>query len=378
MPASLLAFCGISASRHRGLPLLAATLVLLFSVSADIPVLAQSSPYISRVWEYCPAPGQFVNQLPEYEEGDDSNMMRLKAEEAIADNNQGMITLGGWGGYVVFGFDHMIPNVSGEYDFIIYGNAFYSDANGTEQGRRGGSCEPGVVMVSYDSNGNGKPDDEWFELAGSEYGNPQTLHDYSLTYFRPEENHTPTPSKTTPALIDTTYIYWKDNRDTSGYMHQIIYHKQPYFPQWVDADSLVFEGTRLPDNYDDISDNGTYYMLYAYDWGYADNHPNTSMEARLKTDWAVKPDGTPANLPGIHFVKIYTGVHQQCGWLGESSSEITGAEDLHFTTALNTVCETAERTVYTVTGLKTGSTVPSRQGVYILREGTEAKKVIRL
>ena len=49
-----------------------------------------NSPYISRVWEYSPAPGQFVNELPEYEAGDDANTMRLKAEEQIADNNGGM------------------------------------------------------------------------------------------------------------------------------------------------------------------------------------------------------------------------------------------------------------------------------------------------
>ena len=28
------------------------------------------SPYIARVYEYNPAPGQFVNKMPEYEEGD--------------------------------------------------------------------------------------------------------------------------------------------------------------------------------------------------------------------------------------------------------------------------------------------------------------------
>lgn len=28
------------------------------------------STYISRVYEYCPAPGQFVNEMPKYEPGD--------------------------------------------------------------------------------------------------------------------------------------------------------------------------------------------------------------------------------------------------------------------------------------------------------------------
>ena len=28
-----------------------------------------ASPYISEVFEFCPAPGQFVNDIPTYEEG---------------------------------------------------------------------------------------------------------------------------------------------------------------------------------------------------------------------------------------------------------------------------------------------------------------------
>lgn len=237
------------------------------------------SPYISRVWEYCPAPGQFVNSMPEYEDGDDANDLRMKAEEAIADNNRGMISLGGWGGYVVFGFDHMIINVPNENDLLVLGNAFE------------GSAEPGIVMVSYDANANGKPDDEWYELAGSEYTNPQTIHDYSVTYRRTQEGKN--------------------------------------YPQWVEHDNITFSGSRLPDNYEDLSGEGTYYVLYAYPYGYADNHPNDSLQSQLNIQWAVKADGTSVNLPGIHFVKVYTALHQQCGWLGETSTEIMGAEDLH-------------------------------------------------
>lgn len=301
---------------------------LLFFVIPDSVCLAKS-PYINKVYEYHPAPGQFVNVLPEYEKGDDANMMRLKAEESIADNNQVMITLGGWGGYVVFGFDHMIQNIKGEYDFIVLGNAFYASSNPNPDAGKGGSCEPGVVQVSYDANGNGKPDDEWFEIAGSEYGNKSTYLDYQLTYYRPAADHVPTPDKEHKDLIDTTYIAWKDNKGHKGYMNQLSYHTQPYFPQWLSEDELTFSGIRLPDNYKDESGEGTYYVLYAYPFGYADNHPNNTEEAKLKIDWAVNAKGQPANLPGIHFVKVYTGVHQQCGWLGETSTEVLGATDLH-------------------------------------------------
>ena len=327
--------------------------------------LSASTPYISRVWEYSPAPGQFVNELPKYESGDDANMMRLKAEEAIADNNQGMITLGGWGGYVVFGFDHMVPNVPGEYDFIVLGNAFYSASNpNSEATAKGGSCEPGVVCVSYDANGNGKPDDPWYELAGSEFGNKSTYLDYELTYYKPASDHVPTPSKVNKALIDTPYIAWKDNKGYNGFMNQISYHTQSYFPNWTNESELSFSGTRLPDNYKDESGNGTYYVLYAFDYGYADNHPNNSEEAKLKIDWAVTDDFQPANLPGIHFVKVYTGVHQQCGWLGETSTEVIGATDLHWQTGVENTYGTNTPTVKKI---HNGQIVVVRnEGIYTL------------
>ena len=65
-------------------------------------------------------------------------------------------------------FDHTVINVKGKKDFMILGNSFYSDLPEYQE-KKGGSCEPGIVMVSFDTNQNGLPDDEWYELAGSEY-----------------------------------------------------------------------------------------------------------------------------------------------------------------------------------------------------------------
>ena len=106
------------------------------------------SPYITSVLDYRPAPGQFVNELPKYETGDTQKTMNKKALESIGYNVRNMITLGGYGGYVVCGFDHTIMNVPGEYDFKILGNAFYADANPNPSApEKGGSCEPGIVMA---------------------------------------------------------------------------------------------------------------------------------------------------------------------------------------------------------------------------------------
>ncbi len=339
-------------------------------------VVNAQSPYISRVWEFRPAPGQFINLLPEYEEGDTEETMRQKAEEAIADNAQELISLGSWGGYITFGFDHLVPNLPGQTDFIVYGNAFYS--NSSEVTAKGGSSEPACIWVSYDLNGNGKPDDQWYELAGSEHNNTLTNHHYALTYYRTPLNHKPTPSVNNRYLTDTTYIQWHNSLDSIGYLFQLSFHQQDYFPLWLKEDLLYFEGTRLPDNYQDLSGQGTYYVQYAYDYGYADNHPNNTEEAKLDIDWAIDENGNPANLPGIHFVKVATGVHQQCGWIGETSTEISGAEDLHFTTALYDNQQDNQRSIayYSLTGTYLGSQQPTQTGVYIKQTHSKTQKIV--
>ena len=64
-----------------------------------------ATPYITKVLDFMPAVGQFTNTLPEYEEGDTQESMNAKVLEAIGNNKKGMVSLGGFGGYVVVGFD---------------------------------------------------------------------------------------------------------------------------------------------------------------------------------------------------------------------------------------------------------------------------------
>lgn len=309
-----------------------ANLLILLFFNFPFGEMKGASPYIRKVYMYCPAPGQFINVLPKYEAGDTQEDMNRKAEECLADDNQTMISLGGYGGYVVFGFDHAVQNVAGKYDFKIYGNAFAAAMNpNPDETRFGGSCEPGIVMVSRDENGNGLPDDTWYELVGSEYYKPETVHGYEITYYKPDENKDRTPDNDYKYLNDTTYIRWTTNGYGNGYLYRNVYHNQPYYPQWITDTSLAFEGTKLADNYVDESGNGRYYVQYAYNWGYADNFPNTDERSNFNIEWAVDTNGNPVDLPVIDFVKVYTGVNQYCGWLGETSTEILGAEDLHLT-----------------------------------------------
>lgn len=302
---------------------------------------ADNNPYMAKVYDFQPAPGQYINTLPKYLPGNTKEDMIAKVEQRLVKyfddedsvwvyNPKQMISLGGYGGYIVFGFDHPVINVPGEYDFKIEGNAFQADQSTTA----GGSSEPGIVMVSQDLNHNGIPDDPWYELAGSEYNNPRTQHNYVITYYQPDEDKEPTPSKTSIYLNDTTYIRWTSNDalnpdSVKGYMSRNTFHSQSYWPEWLtDSATLTFSGSKLPCNAVDESGNGSYWVQRFYDWGYVDNRPNTT-DPGFKIDWAVDAYGKTKKLEYVDFIKVYCAVNQYCGWLGETSTEVTAAEDLH-------------------------------------------------
>lgn len=287
--------------------------------------LAPYSKYIADVFEFRPAVGQFINDNPTYTGGNTETDMIKKAKELLIGGNSMMITLGGFGGYVAFGFDHTIPNLEGR-DFKILGNAFWgNNANAT----RTGSCEPGIIMVGYDKNKNGKPDeDEWYEIAGSEYFKNTTTKNYSITYFKPNETKAPVPGSEL-WQTDVEYIKWQDNIGNSGFKTKNTFHSQSYYPLWLSGTSYSLTGTRLKDNYYDQSGVGNYWVGTSYEYGYADNAPNTDEASNIDISWAVDKNGNYVKLPGIDFIKVYTGINQEAGWLGEVSTEVGGAYDLH-------------------------------------------------
>ena len=272
------------------------------------PKSASSEAKWNKVYEYTPAPGQFINEL----KTGGFNASHISPEAAVAYaedrlNNDIWVSLGGFGGYVVVGFDHSITNTRG-YDFGVVGNAF------------DGSSEPGVVWVMQDENGNGFPDDTWYELAGSENGKFETYRDYAVTYYRPTGIGMP--------------VQWTDNYGGSGevdYLKQ--FHDQDYYyPLWIGADSYTLTGTRLEARNYDQSGNGTYWVNPHYDWGYVDNFSpsdfNSSDKANLfKIANAIDFEGNPVKLNHIDFVKVQCALNAKSGWLGEISTEVCGFYD---------------------------------------------------
>ncbi len=94
---------------------------------------------------------------------------------------------------------------------------------------------------------------------------------------------------------------------------------------------MQFSGSRLPENAINIAVEGASerYFLCKFNYGYADNALNSEDDAAIDISWAIDGEGNYVELPGVDFIKIYTGVNQQNGALGECSTEVMGVIDLH-------------------------------------------------
>ena len=218
-----------------------------------------------------------------------------------------------------------------------------------------GNAEAGIVMVSQDANGNGLPDDTWYELSGSaDEDDFAVRYDYELEYTR---------------LGDSLDVAWSNNLGNAGFINRNPFHQQDYFPAWIES-PLTFSGTLLPDNATDTSGNGSYWVLEPYRFGYADNLPNTdTLGCSFNIDWAVEPLTREAvNLKYVDFVRVYTALHQDCGWIGETSTEISGAEDLHPNAELPAGIETISlprKEIHSSFDLLGRRTRPEQQGFVI-------------
>lgn len=261
------------------------------------------------VLDYSPAPGQFINEIPEYETGDTKEDMNRKAAECL--NNRDMISLGSFGGNITLKPETPIKNIDGRADFRILGNAVYAVSATSEL--LYGSAEPGIVLVMEDTNGNGLADDTWYELQGDQTQNG--IVDYTVTYYVPADDAT-----------DTEYIRWVAQNGETGYINRnSSYHTQSFFPSWLDnVSEMTFTGRRLPDNGIFNSSTNNFDLMSYY--GYADSHPNTTDNSNLDIANAIDSNGNSVNLTSIDFIKIYTGVLQSNGPLGECSTEIAGIE----------------------------------------------------
>ncbi len=261
----------------------------------------------SAVTSYLPAPGQFVN-LPSYQN-----------PEAIGQ----LITLGSFGGNVVYQFDNPItndPKAPYGVDFIITGNAF-TNSDGTTAAA---AAEPAAVMVSQDGT-------TWYELAGSQYYNADTTHHLTVTYQNGD-----------PAFTAAADTAWSDSLGNSGILPKNGFHNQPYYPD--PAYYMRYQtGIGKNDTYtkDTVSFTGTKLGQRGFfPFGYADSHAEAAGQGNAAANpyikehsvtynsdgfdlsWAVDSNGDPVALEQISYVKIYNPLLTHNSSTGEASPEI--------------------------------------------------------
>ena len=199
----------------------------------------------------------------------------------------------------------------------------------------GGSAEPGIVMVSQDTNHNGKPDDTWYELSGSADVDSaasvnsslnwerRLIYNYQITYYRNG---------------DLKAVPWTDYQGRCGQVNRLDeYHAQEYWPQWISDSQLTFSGTKLPRNawYRQEGKYKKEWVLFFLRYGYVDNQINDDYDCGFDISWAVNPTTRePVTLKSIDFVRVYTAMNQSAGDLGETSTEVAGAKDLHLAASI--------------------------------------------
>ena len=264
--------------------------------------LKSNSPYITKVFNYSYAPGQHASLIDKTAKGDDfigAPWIKVKS----------FTSLGGWGGYIIAGFDHLVKNRSGN-DFAIFTQP-------------GAGSEPGVVFVMNDINGDGLPNDgDWIELKGSEFNNSETIRNYQVTYYKP---------------VNDNNVRWTDNQGQQGELTPVFPIGTWWWSGYGTKTEISFTGVRLPNAYENSPiQAGTENWVVRPDlftFGYAECYENTDYDSNLKANHfdisnAVDGSGNPVILTGINFIKVQSGVFQIAGWLNEVSTEISGAADL--------------------------------------------------
>lgn len=303
----------------------------------------------SSVESYLPAPGQFVNTAAWRE-----------ANKTLTGGSG--ITLGSFGGNVVYKYDEPIQNDPANpygIDFIVFGNCFLNTDGSTSSG----AAEPAAVMVSKDG-------ETWYELAGSEYYTATARRGVTITWTNGDA--------TFAEAADTA---WKTDDGESGIMPKNEYHSQAYYPNPSFYNAFqTGVGKNESYNKNTVSFTGTMIDYGFHPFGYADSHgakndkitnvaanPYTGNDAYIYNgdgfdlDWAVDKEGNPVSLDEISYIKIYNATLSYGTSRGEISSEIS--QVLRAASAQTNVGRSQGLTSLSVNGK---TIIPSENNTYTL------------
>lgn len=307
-------------NRHLRLGVPPLALLALLTLSTSAP----ASPFATRVLSYDPAPGQFVQNstfnIPAKALGPPGSDGGLSAA-----SNLKVVTLGGFGGSIVLGFDAPIwanrfnPH---HMDFIVYGNSFFVAGDPTRR-----FAELGVIEVSRDVNANGQADDPWFLIPGSSL--PPTASQstklWSAAALNPlwippgRSGTWTTIAYTLPSSLLASPILV----NTSGTTQESVFGYADLMPTLLlgdtNADNIIDEPALDPDLFYTVPDD-------PFTIGVS---PGSGGGSAIRIAWAVNSaTGAAANLPSIDFVRISTSADITFGPLGEYSVELSAVADV--------------------------------------------------
>jgi hypothetical protein len=296
------------------------------------PALAQS-PFATRVVEYSPAPGQFVQDAAF---NDPARALGPPiGGGTINPDNSKLVTLGGYGGSITLGFDHRIlddPRNPMGLDAIVYSNASYVAGN---PNRRFAECA--TIEISLDANNNALADDPWFIVRAPHLPAipaaalaPRTWDDnIPDPTFAPHEPTWVPPGRTgqwqtwaheLPPLFAVVVLQNPHGLTSST---EGVWGLADHTPTLIlgdsDADNIADNPHARPALFYTVPDD-------PFTVGIT---PGSGGGDAFDIAWAVHPaTGAPANLPGFDFIRLTTAIDFVHATVGETSAEIAAVADV--------------------------------------------------
>jgi hypothetical protein len=212
----------------------------------------------------------------------------------------------GWSLGTIGGYWYWPVNHAASYS--IPGNSFGESTETT------GWVEAGIVWFQEDLNGNGLPDEVWYEV----YGGTSTpavpvTRKYSVKFFKADDANSQTDSGYGGQVHRG--VYWADCKGRTGNISGGWPHNwgaPNYKGAWV-----TYTATLLCDN-GWIDSTGYGYSVPKDGGPYVDHGPYVIPISR-----AVAADGSPVTLTRVRFVKVHTAIFRYGSVFGEISTEIT-------------------------------------------------------
>ena len=296
--------------------------------------LSAEAPFATRVIDYSPAPGQWVND-PDFNDPT-AALGRPHAGGFARPDHSSLVSLGGFGGSVTLAFDHTVlddPLNRFGMDAIVFSNAFWVGGN---PNRHWAECA--TIEISLDVNENGLADDPWYLIPGSHIVEPvaqfavvtwdddvddATYPPDSAAWIPPDYAGTwTTQAYELPYdLFGSQVVVVNPSGDPD---REGIFGYAEYSPTLVlgdlDGDNVSENPDIAPEDFHTVPDDPLTVGIA----------PGSGGGDAFDIAWAIDPStGKPADLPGFDFIRLTTAVNavDAGSEMGEKSAEIDAVAD---------------------------------------------------